>query len=101
MPRPRNIFRPNPTSIRLSKEERRKIDRYAERLEMGPSSLIQDIVNQWIAEQDRKPFRQLKKESAAGQTWTEHLAIQQEPIDPQFAEENLQAGIEEAKLQGK
>lgn len=77
MPPPRNIFRPHPTSIRLSKDARKRLDKYAERLEIGPVSLIQNLINQWLDEQDRKPFRQVREEAEAGQTWTEHQAIQQ------------------------
>ena len=45
--------RPHPTSIRLSALNKRRLDKYAEKLGQYPTTLIQVIITNWLDEQDR------------------------------------------------
>jgi predicted transcriptional regulator len=45
--------RPHPTSIRLSAHNKRRLDKYADKRDTTPTTLIQWIVATWLDEQDR------------------------------------------------
>ena len=69
-----------PTSIRLHPKVKRRIEKYAEWLGIGPITLMQKLIAQWVEQQDNKRFSQIEKEFAKNQTWTDpDFEIVQEP----------------------
>lgn len=50
------------TSLRIAKPIRKKLDHYAEKLEVTLTGLILAILVQWIQDQDAKTLRQTRAE---------------------------------------
>ena len=60
-----------PTSIRLTKEEKRRLERVADREGVGVTTIIQDIVREWTAAREKeiadKKFAKEMRERASDQ----------------------------------
>ena len=65
------IARTIPTSIRLTKEEKRRLERVADREGVGVTTIIQDIIREWTADREKeiadKKFAKEMRERASDQ----------------------------------